>query len=184
MLALVGGAPRVWAALVPSKDHKAAYLEVLAWLVRGGWVERLRTGAWVRVPGWVVARAEAEAAEAEGGVADSLEAEGSDVGSDTSSTHTAVSPSPSRPQAPAPQLVLHPLRPSATTSHHLALISAHLLHTQGPESRDAWERCVKYFDGVHALEKMAVREGWKRGRVESWVEGWRAEGVLVGGRWV
>ncbi|KAI9719857.1 MAG: Nitrogen permease regulator 3 [Chrysothrix sp. TS-e1954] len=62
---------RPWAALIPSKDHKSIYMEILAWLVRGSWVVRLATMAWVRVPNSVVkaverqraAQSEASAAE-------------------------------------------------------------------------------------------------------------------------
>lgn len=34
---------------MPSKDHKEAYMGILAWLMRGGWVTQLRTFAWLRV---------------------------------------------------------------------------------------------------------------------------------------
>jgi hypothetical protein len=41
--------PLPWASLIPSSDHKAPYMEMLEWLVRGGWVTQLRTFAWVLV---------------------------------------------------------------------------------------------------------------------------------------
>jgi len=50
MLSKLGrGPPAPYVALVPSSDHKAVYVDALAWLVRGGWVVQLRTFAWVRV---------------------------------------------------------------------------------------------------------------------------------------
>lgn len=49
MLAKLGRTPAPYATFIPSKDHKAAYMAILAWLVRGGWVTQLRTFAWVRV---------------------------------------------------------------------------------------------------------------------------------------
>ncbi|KKY29111.1 hypothetical protein UCRPC4_g00143 [Phaeomoniella chlamydospora] len=49
MLAALSGPPRPYGTLIPSKDHKEAYFQILAWLLRGGWVTQLRTFAWIRV---------------------------------------------------------------------------------------------------------------------------------------
>lgn len=47
--ALSCGSPRPYFSYIPSKDHKEAYYDILAWLVRGGWVTQLRTFGWVKV---------------------------------------------------------------------------------------------------------------------------------------
>ncbi|KAI9661533.1 MAG: Nitrogen permease regulator 3 [Alyxoria varia] len=39
-----------WGALIPSKDHKQLYMNVLSWLMREGWVVQIRTFVWIRVP--------------------------------------------------------------------------------------------------------------------------------------
>ncbi|KAF2430605.1 hypothetical protein EJ08DRAFT_715240 [Tothia fuscella] len=49
ILHMLSGPPRSYSTLMPSKDHRTAYMEILAWLMRGGWVTQLRTFAWVRV---------------------------------------------------------------------------------------------------------------------------------------
>lgn len=50
MLSLLSNqSPRTYGSLIPSKDHRSAYMEILAWLMRGGWVTQLRTFAWIRV---------------------------------------------------------------------------------------------------------------------------------------
>lgn len=49
MLQLLSAKPKQFGYLIPSKDHKAAYMEILAWLLRGGWVTQLRTFAWIKV---------------------------------------------------------------------------------------------------------------------------------------
>ncbi|KAF3481482.1 RMD11 [Arthroderma uncinatum] len=49
MLAALSGSPRPYFSYIPSRDHKEAYYEILAWLVRGGWVTQLRTFGWVKV---------------------------------------------------------------------------------------------------------------------------------------
>jgi hypothetical protein len=42
-------APRPYKTFAPSKDHRPKYLDMLAWLVRGGWVTQLRTFCWILV---------------------------------------------------------------------------------------------------------------------------------------
>lgn len=48
--------PEPWATLIPSSDHKDPYMEILEWLVCGGWVTQLRTFAWVQVSSQVKAQ--------------------------------------------------------------------------------------------------------------------------------
>ena len=49
MLAKLSEIPKPWYYFIPSSDHKEAYYEVLAFLLRGGWVTQLRTRAFVRI---------------------------------------------------------------------------------------------------------------------------------------
>ncbi|OCK83079.1 hypothetical protein K432DRAFT_347804 [Lepidopterella palustris CBS 459.81] len=49
MLNMLSGTPRPYGTWIPSSAHRQAYMEILAWLMRGGWVTQLRTFAWVRV---------------------------------------------------------------------------------------------------------------------------------------
>lgn len=49
MLQLLSSKPKQYGRHIPSKDHKAAYMDILAWLLRGGWVTQLRTFAWVKI---------------------------------------------------------------------------------------------------------------------------------------
>jgi hypothetical protein len=48
-LGLLSGTPRIYKSFIPTYEHRDTYLEVLAWLMRGGWVTQLRTFAWIRV---------------------------------------------------------------------------------------------------------------------------------------
>ncbi|MCJ1401151.1 Nitrogen permease regulator 3 [Xylographa trunciseda] len=208
MLALLSGAqPRVFGSLIPSKDHKDAYLAILAWLLRGGWVTQLRTFAWVRVPARFQAAVAAEPQlEQEQAPASSTSHTKAPVHDDkrpaspagsVSSTQTTV-PFPCTPHttdaagglstsAPTahaaqqvfrPRLITHPAKASGLESRLLAAIAAEL----PAEEKEAWETCLKYFNGEHALEKIAAREGWKRKRVEGLRAGWRERGVLLEGR--
>lgn len=107
--------------------------------------------------------------------------------SSPSSTHTAVpfpafsSTYPNSKELPA-AILPHPLKASGLQSRYLAAISASLLETDGKEVSEAWEVCLKYLDGENALEKIAVREGWKRKRVEMLRGIWKQRGVLVEAR--
>ncbi|KAF2018855.1 hypothetical protein BU24DRAFT_418411 [Aaosphaeria arxii CBS 175.79] len=49
ILSLLSGTPRPFRFFIPTNEHKDKYMEILAWLMRGGWVTQLRTFAWVRV---------------------------------------------------------------------------------------------------------------------------------------
>ncbi|KAI9376795.1 nitrogen permease regulator of amino acid transport activity 3-domain-containing protein [Aspergillus egyptiacus] len=49
MLSALSGTPRPFGSFIPSKDHKATYFSILAWLLRGGWVTQLRSFARVKV---------------------------------------------------------------------------------------------------------------------------------------
>lgn len=48
MLSALSGTPRPYFSYIPSRDHKQIYLEILAWLMRGGWVTQLRTFGWIK----------------------------------------------------------------------------------------------------------------------------------------
>jgi len=201
------GGPRTYGSLIPSKDHREAYLGILAWLCRGGWVTQLRTFGWVRVPGDIRAKVDREV---EKKMVISMEGEGMDggslgrpsasasdhsmddhhpsVSSSASSTHTAV-PFPTLASSYhlgkdlAAIIIPHPLKASGLQSRYLAAISASLVETDGNEVSEAWEVCLKYFNGgEHALEKIAVGEAWKRKRVEMLRGIWKQRGVLVEGR--
>lgn len=49
ILSALSDTPRPWMMLIPSSDHKEVYYEILAWLLKNGWVTQLRTFAYVRV---------------------------------------------------------------------------------------------------------------------------------------
>ncbi|KAJ4296380.1 Nitrogen permease regulator 3 [Kalmusia sp. IMI 367209] len=49
MLSLLSAKPKEYKYLIPTAEHRDAYMDILAWLMRGGWVTQLRTFAWVRV---------------------------------------------------------------------------------------------------------------------------------------
>lgn len=48
-LSNLSAAPRAYKTFFPSKNHRETYLDMLGWLIRGGWVTQLRTFAWICV---------------------------------------------------------------------------------------------------------------------------------------
>ncbi|KAL8929969.1 MAG: hypothetical protein Q9208_001113 [Pyrenodesmia sp. 3 TL-2023] len=199
--------PRAYSTLIPSKDHKEAFMNILAWLLRDGWVTQLRTFMWVRVPPHIKAVVENQGDTAERSLESSIEQlppprkptgnetepksfkltipqqppPPSSPTSSTTSAHTTIPYHYSSPSGP-PSLITNPRQASGISSRYLSAISIHVLRTQGAEGQKAWNRCLRYFDGKHAVETIAVQEGWKRKRVAELVAGWEAEGLLCRGR--
>ncbi|KAI4170340.1 MAG: hypothetical protein LQ348_007131 [Seirophora lacunosa] len=186
--------PRAYSALIPSKDHKEAFMNILAWLLRDGWVTQLRTFAWVRVPPYIIKAVEGDAGkslesssielapprtEAEKGPHGTLAVPPPSPASSAASAHTAVPHGASQTSA---SLIQNPRQAAGVTSRYLTAISIHVLRRQGVEAQKAWNKCLKYFDGRHAVETIAVQEGWKRKRVAEFLAGWEGEGVLLKGR--
>lgn len=62
MLSLLSGNPKPYRSFIPTAEHRDAYMDILAWLMRGGWVTQLRTFAWVRVTPEIKAQVAAEMA--------------------------------------------------------------------------------------------------------------------------
>ncbi|OAK94340.1 hypothetical protein IQ06DRAFT_298399 [Phaeosphaeriaceae sp. SRC1lsM3a] len=60
VLSMLSGTPRPFRNFIPTTEHRDAYMEILAWLMRGGWVTQLRTFAWVRVTPEIKAKVAAE----------------------------------------------------------------------------------------------------------------------------
>ncbi|KAL8688007.1 MAG: hypothetical protein Q9218_005970, partial [Villophora microphyllina] len=179
-------APRAYASLIPSKDHKEAFMDILAWLMRDGWVTQLRTFARVRVPSHIKAIVESQG-DPERSLESSIELPPRSILSDksqsanllipqppssssptssTTSTHTAIpSRHPYQDPPPPPSLITNPRQASGKSSRYLSAISIHILKAQGVEGQKACTQCLRYFDGKHALETIAVQENWKRKRV-------------------
>ena len=260
MLGGLARGDRPYRALIPGKERKVAYMEVLAWLMRGGWVTQLRTFAWVRVgervQAQVIGEVEREkrrekererdggrvsgkgkgkdagrmvgtregsrSVSAASGRISGGEGEESEAGDMSSSGYLTPMQSSTHSLAPSaissaastsshssvrtaiplglgphsgagesliaseaalkqyrPKLIKTPSRASGLEARYLECIAAEIEKVEGTDSAEAWNSCLGFFDGQHALETIAVREGWKRKRVESLRAGWVRMGVLV-----
>ncbi|KAI9849504.1 MAG: Nitrogen permease regulator 3 [Sclerophora amabilis] len=243
MLSLLSGHPRAYSTLIPSKDHRAAYLEILAWLLKGGWVTQLRVFAWVRVSSEIRAAVDAEIVKAEADAPADHDEGGNSVtptispalssntapqiqhpsittaaaaaaaasgassrraSSGGSSTATVtnqptfpsdpipfpydndllssrrsdlVRPSPAAAAAAEPLIILDPHRANAVESRYLTAVGAALPTAELRE--EAWPILLRYLNGQHALEKIAVREGRRHKDIWRWLMAFEREGCLL-----
>ncbi|KAI9884378.1 MAG: hypothetical protein M1823_003832 [Watsoniomyces obsoletus] len=235
MLSNLSGHPRAYSTLIPSKDHREHYLEILAWLMKEGWITQLRMFAWVKVTKEVKKGVrecmkmerkgrgedadevgkdegveEMDEKEMEGGVeeddeetillephkANHLESRWLEAIGDSFLYRRPASPS--RLSLPhTGQATTAPTTLSSTTKQRITISNSTKNNQKngnsnndrstknptdddkqsrekengmnqkeekekeqfGLELREAWFRFIKYFNGKHALEKIAVREG-------------------------
>ncbi|EGD91128.1 hypothetical protein H112_01721 [Trichophyton rubrum D6] len=174
--ALSAGSPRPYFSYIPSKDHKEAYYDILAWLVRGGWVTQLRTFGWVKVSPEVKMAVQNQPVNGHQGHQDEDEEEGlaTPVPVSRPTTKTSISTSTA-------SLILRPHRASPLESRWLDHIHKSFPLAQEEEEDDDeeeseekeeeeeedvyaalrrhWPMLTRYFTGLDALQKISVREG-------------------------
>lgn len=188
MLSMLSGHPRAYSTLIPSKDHRDAYLDILAWLMKGGWVTQLRVFGWVKVSkeikGLVVVV----------GDKNNQNNHHKNISSfNNNNNNTKESPEmnhhhhhhhhPEKKEeknlstTTTTTILLDPHKANALESRWLDAIASNLL--DDADVREVWPRLVRYFNGQHALEKIPVREGWKRKDVWRWLSYLESKGVLV-----
>ena len=194
VLSMLSTTPRPYATLIPSKDYKETYLEILAWLMRNGWVTQLRNFAWVRVPPLIIKKFNIDIANEAGNSRSSSatkyhtqaperkspEVPNLRVSSPASSTTTTIH-IPTK-GLDRPVIIFDPRSASIEQSRYLSTISQHVQAVHGEESRQAWEICLKYFDGKHAIESIGIIEGWKKKRTFELVAAWEELGIVLRGR--
>ncbi|KAF2639773.1 hypothetical protein P280DRAFT_453834 [Massarina eburnea CBS 473.64] len=209
MFSLLSGTPKPYRFFIPTSEHTDAYMEILAWLMRGGWVTQLRTFAWVRV-----------AASDTGSVSSARTTIPYTAGRPTSPaqlSHTlsrdanlphrpsplhlkTVSPSRRQPFSPtspsistsanmlpppSPPLSPEPFSPSLILNPQKAsTVETLWLEKIGQsfedeELRGHWPMLLRYFDGARAINDISPREGLKRNKVAQLVGGVREKGILV-----
>ena len=250
MLHKLSVAPRPYITLIPSKDHKAAYMEILAFLMRGGWVTQLRTFAWIRVmpdvklavatqseeinennreshtsntsnrhsrpttpsssdalkmsasTGTQSPRSGSHSNQSAGGSPkntsansnrpaensvprterkkSTLNTDGASLDQGETTTTSPVAPSPtstrSDPNLLAPTLILAPHKANNLESRWMDYIRSTITD---PELKGLWPLWVRYFNGQHALDEIAAREGLKRKKVAALLSQLREMGVLL-----
>ena len=185
--------PKPYSSIIPSKDHKEAYMNILAWLMRGGWVTQLRTFAWIRVPSSILDTKDtkdtpiedgerAANGDANGNVEhiDQGEQPVASLASSPNSTTTAIHITPNRKIQPI--IIPNPRLANLEQAQQLSALSRHVHKVKGLENGKAWDACIKYFDGKHALESIATIQGWKKKKTTELFSSWEDMGILLKSR--
>jgi nitrogen permease regulator 3-like protein len=201
MLKILSGRPMRYGTLIPSKDHRAPFMDILAFLLKHELVAQLKTFGWLQVSSKheavtkdretrsskkrPVSGAGVSLLSPQGRIPDGSHAAENDsisVSSELSAATaiTAVNngsragaPTSSSISTPQPQIITDPMNPSEEVARVLKRIRASF---EDPELRERFPALLRYFDGEHAFEEIAAKEGVKRARVEEWL------GVLDGRR--
>lgn len=160
MLSKLSSKPKPYTTYIPSRDHRGAYLDILAWLVRHGLVTQLRNFAWIRVTRGIKLRVAREAAV------------GDNDGDGDGGEKTHWEEPDADDERYTESIILEPHQANAVESAWLEM----MMREQTPDVRALFDRILKYLNGQHAIEKIAVREGISRrdvrrvlGVFEEWV---------------
>ncbi|KAG0134175.1 nitrogen permease regulator of amino acid transport activity 3-domain-containing protein [Tuber indicum] len=172
LLTLLSSKPKPFSAFIPSRAHRPAYLEILAFLIRHGLATQLRNFAWLRVTRQIK-RAVAAEERAKKSPADpplnsqSQEKEKErerererDLTKMTSSISSLLShknDSDSEDEY-EDSIILEPHQASSIESSWLEMMT----RDQPPDIKALFDRIIKYLNGQHAIENIAVREGIAR----------------------
>ncbi|KAK4957609.1 Nitrogen permease regulator 3 [Elasticomyces elasticus] len=183
MLKVLSGKPIKYGMLIPSRDHRAPYMEILAFLHRHGFVTRLQTCGWLRSRPDAKNRSKRERPiSGLSLLSPQLRPVDDDAGS-VGSEQTVITTLPARDEddvdddhAPSQTLILDPADLTPEQSDALT----HMIDSLSDvELRERMPQLLKYFDGKHVLEEIAVQEGLKRAKVEDWLATLQAEGHLT-----
>ncbi|OTA28874.1 hypothetical protein BTJ68_08413 [Hortaea werneckii EXF-2000] len=149
MMKMLSGRPIQYGLLIPSRDHRGPYMEVLGFLVRYGFVSRLRTFGWLGC--------------GEHGHVQGLEQQ------QQQQQHQS--------QGRRRRLII--LDPENMTEEEQTVVESIKEELVGGEVGENLNRLLPYLDGEHVLEDVAGQEEVKRAKVDQWFGALRASGHLV-----
>jgi len=180
---VLSGKPMVYGLLIPSRDHREPYMEILAFLDRHGFVARLQTFGWLRVGSGDEQRGESERAVSGVSLLSPHLRPVEDDEVSVASERTVVTTLPAEGSGTRQddgvlreRLILDP---AELTEEEVEALDRIMNSLGDAELRERLPQMLKYFDGEHALEDIAVREGLKRAKVEEWMAMLHMEGHLV-----
>ncbi|KAK5130213.1 hypothetical protein LTR08_002298 [Meristemomyces frigidus] len=179
MLKLLSGKPIQYGLLIPSKDHRTSYMEILAFLVRHGLVAQLKTYGWLRAQPLRDTRAEHITVERPKYPASGVSLLSpqlrpvEDDEASVSSERTAVPVLTTRSAEPTSDdtgLRHGVVRDPLLATDGEAVVLAHIQGSVvGSELQERHSRLLLYLDGEHAFEDIAAEENLKRAAVEEWL---------------
>ncbi|KAF2211557.1 hypothetical protein CERZMDRAFT_98439 [Cercospora zeae-maydis SCOH1-5] len=194
MLKVLSGKPIKYGLLIPSRDHRTAYMNILSYLLRHGLVVQLKTFGWLKLPKNLLEQTQAKGETLKRSLharnillSPKSRAVDDDVVS-VSSERTAIA-APSTPLSRQSRRFSRETQVSSqaggdkTTQEvyvsindprHLSeeqrkLVDALQSSFRHHDSRDMLPQLMLHLDGTHAFEEIAAKEDWKRASVEEWL---------------
>ncbi|KAK4547451.1 hypothetical protein LTR36_001107 [Oleoguttula mirabilis] len=186
MLKVLSGKPIQYGLVIPSRDHRAPYMEILAFLIRHRFVMQLKTYGWLKADpspyNSLVRSSKAKSKRPVSGVS-LLSPHGDEDSMSVSSERTAIPISDVQADnmtfdKPSPDefIIFDPSHPTEDESAMLEHIRESI---PDPELRERFSQLLPYFDGEHAFEEIAAEEAMKRAKVEEWAALLDREGHLL-----
>lgn len=206
MLKVLSGKPIRYGLLIPSRDHRSAYMDILTFLVRHGLVSQLRTYGWLKLPrSLLFAEVKPDPNKRPISVTSLLSPQlwpADDDAISVSSERTTIAAPVSQRQSTKPlsaeekesarasaqQLQsgkadqqIHSIitSPREPTDEEAKLMSAFSRTTGSLELRENLHAILPHLDGEHPFEEIAAREGLKRAKVEDWLSELEKTGQLM-----
>lgn len=192
--------PLKFGALPPSRDHREPYMGVLAYLVRHGFFQQLKTSGWLRAPTTPKRKAAAPPINQNTrplSVASLLSPQLRPVDDDAASVSsertaipvsrieslrrkpTAATPASAQESDQGPEsysIITGPTTPSEDDGKRLQHIKDSITDA---ELADHLPSLFQYFDGAAVLEEIGPREGLKRSKVDAWLVQLQEAGFLL-----
>nr|POE47618.1 nitrogen permease regulator 3 [Quercus suber] len=201
ILQMLSGRPIKFGLLIPSRDHRQTYMDLLAYLLRYGFVAQLKTSGWLKMPEHLrqlgknensdVARSTSALSSALPHIR-SVEDDSASVSSERTTIPfaTAVTMKNRSRQtsdesravtelngtADDNPVILHPSEPCPIEADALEYIRSTIVDA---EFHEQFSSLLQYFDGEHTLEDIAAYKGIKRAKLEAWLETLAQTGHLV-----
>ncbi len=201
MLKVLGGRPVKYGLLIPSRDHQGPYMDMLAYLIRHKFVERLETSGWLQAPPVLLKKPmvndEPNKNRRPISVASLLSPQLRPIEDDDtasiSSERTAIPVSimdtirrpDSATQTMSPVLSADPPTtrmvkdPLNSTDVDIVCLEHIREAVEDEDLRERLPSLYPYFDGDGALEDIAAREGLKRSTVDGWLDLLQKDGFLL-----
>nr|POE71421.1 nitrogen permease regulator 3 [Quercus suber] len=192
MLQMLSGRPIKYGLLIPSRDHRQTYMDLLAYLLRHGFVVQLKTSGWLMMPeNLKQLRLQGDADVARTTNATSLLSPHiknlEDDTASVSSERTAIpfvsavamkdrirqlsddskAATDMNDISDHKHVIRHPAEPSSEEAQALEYIRSTIADT---ELQEHFSSLLQYFDGEHVLEEIAAHRGMKRAKLEAWLE--------------
>jgi len=194
MLKMLGGKPLKYGLLIPSRDHRMPYMDILAYLLRHGFVRQLKTYGWLQssgpgaVDGWQPAVTQSKLRPSGQSLLSPHLRPVEDDNVSVSSERTAIPLSVIReereahgvddPDSPVHTagVILDPASPTGEERERCEVIQASI---EDVELQSRLPQFLPYLDGEHTFEDIAAKEGFKRARVEDWFAELERQGYLL-----